>query len=58
MSDTVRNESIELEKTWRELYLRLAHFQGGWLELLHIRVPFYLLATYQHNRGGALEGQL
>jgi hypothetical protein len=52
MSDTFRNESIGYEKTWEELYLRLAHFQGGRLELLHIRVPLYKSATDQHSRRG------
>jgi hypothetical protein len=57
MSDTVRSESIEHDKAGQEHHLRLAHFQGGWLELLHIGVPVCLLVTYKHNRRRALEGR-
>jgi hypothetical protein len=56
MSDTDRNESIEYDKTREKLYLRLAHFQGGRLELLHIGVPLYPVSHIStqsegHGRG-------
>jgi hypothetical protein len=58
MSDTVRRESIEQDKSNEKLHLRLAHFQGSGLELLHIGVPVYLLVTYKHDRGETLVGLL
>lgn len=54
MSDTVRDKSIELQVNLQEKDLRLAHFQGSRLELLHIGVPVDTLEAIQDSRRGAL----
>jgi len=45
MSDTARNESIEHYRSFLELNLRLAHFQGRRLELLYIGMSKHFSIT-------------
>jgi hypothetical protein len=57
MSDTVRIKSMGQTSNLEKADLRLAHFQGGWLEFLHIGVPFKKVShSSTHSRKEAWRG--